>query len=251
MDGAAIAVAVAAVLLGCVLQRTSGMGTGLVVSPALVLTIGPVTGVLLTNITTVVSAFLMSVLMRADLDRWRALRIVPVVVLGALPAALVVRAVPHGWLEVIIGAVLLLALGSTGLARRLPDFPVTPAAIVAGATGGFLNTTVGVSAPAMLVYARVTEWGHRSFAATLQPIFLTMGLMSIITKVSVGAVGPAEVPGWPVIAVVLSAVPVGVLVGGVVARRVSSRLARRIAVVVVSIGAAGTLVRGVVQLIAV
>ena len=86
-----LAVVIAAVLLGCVLQRTSGMGTGLVVSPTLVLAIGPVSGVVLTNITTMVSATLMTIALRADVDRARLVRIAPVVIVGSLPAALLVR----------------------------------------------------------------------------------------------------------------------------------------------------------------
>ena len=115
--------------------------------------------------------------------------------------------------------------------------------------GGFLNTAVGVAAPAMLVYARVTRWTQQSFAATLQPVFLTMGTVSLLTKSALGATGTSGLPGWPVIALVVATVPLGVLIGGRVARRVSAGAARRIAVIVVSAGAAGTLVRGVAQLI--
>lgn len=56
--------AVGAVLLGCLMQRTSGMGVGLIVSPVLVLLLGPVAGVLLANVTAVVSAALMTIAVR-------------------------------------------------------------------------------------------------------------------------------------------------------------------------------------------
>ena len=243
-----LAVVVAAVVLGAVLQRTSGMGTGLVVSPTFVLVTGPVAGVMLTNATTVVSALALTVVMRADIDWGRYLRIAPAIVLGSVPAALVVRATDAGWLEVLIGAVLLLALAPVALAWRLPDLG-RAAAPVAGLTGGFLNTAVGVGGPAVLLYAHATSWSQRAFAATLQPIFLTMGTVSLVTKFAVGAAGPAGPPdGW-LVAAVACAVPVGVLLGGRVARRVSPGAARRLAVVVVSVGALGTLVRGIVRLV--
>lgn len=244
-----LAIVAAAVLLGCVLQRTSGMGTGLVVSPTLVLAIGPVSGVVLTNIITVTSATLMTIALRADIDRARLVRIAPVVILGSVPAALLVRAADPGWLEVIIGAVLLFALSGTALLRRVPEVAGTPAALAAGVAGGFLNTAVGVAAPAMLIYARMTRWTQQSFAATLQPIFLTMGGVSLLTKTAVGATGPGGLPPWPVIVLAVGTVPVGVLLGGRVARRVSPATARRVAVLVVSLGAAGTLLRGLLQLI--
>src|SRR5690554_6138900 len=157
------------------------MGTGLVVSPTFVLLIGPVAGVVLTNITTVVSALALTVVMRADIDWARFLRIAPTIVVGSVPAALLVRAADAGWLEVVIGAALLVALAPMALAWQLPDLG-RAAAPVAGLTGGFLNTAVGVGGPAVLIYAQATSWPQRAFAATLQPIFLTMGLVSLLTK---------------------------------------------------------------------
>ncbi|PFG39072.1 hypothetical protein ATJ97_1567 [Georgenia soli] len=249
MNAGLLALVLAAVILGCVLQRTSGMGTGLVVAPALALAIGPVTGVMLTNATTIMSALLLTLAARAEID-WRRYAVVaPVVVLGAVPAALLVREADTGVLEVIIGVVVLTGLGGAVLWRGMPVVGGRVPGLAAGVVGGFLNTAVGVAAPAMLIYARATGWEQRPFAATLQPIFLTMGTVSLVTKLGVGAAGPAGPPdGW-LVAAVACAVPVGVLLGGRVARRVSAGAARRLAVVVVSVGAMGTLVRGVARLV--
>lgn len=245
-----VLLAVAAVLLGCTLQRTSGMGVGLVVSPALVLVIGPAQGVLLTNVTAVASAALITLAARSDIDWRRFAGIAPVVVLGSVPAALLVREAGPGWLEVIIGVVLLVSVSGTTLLPRLPQVPTLPAGLSAGVLGGFLNTAVGVASPAYLVYARVTSWDQRGFAATLQPLFLTMGLVSILVKAAFGSVPEADPSSWPLLVAVIGAVPVGVVLGGVLSRRVPVHVARRLAVVVVVLGAAGTLVRGVVQLLA-
>ena len=243
-----VLLAVAAVLLGCVLQRTSGMGVGLVVSPALVLLVGPAQGVLMTNATAVVSAALMTVAARADVDWGRYLRMAPVAVLGSVPAALLVREAGPGWLELVIGVVLLVSVAGTTLIPRLPQAPPLPAGLTAGVVGGFLNTAVGVASPAFLAYARVTSWDQRAFAATLQPLFGTLGLVSVIVKAAFGSVPEAEVSAWPLLVAVMAAVPVGVLLGGVLSRQVSMRSARRLAVAVVVLGAAGTLVRGIVEL---
>jgi hypothetical protein len=219
-----------------------------VVAPALALMIGPVTGVMLTNATTIVSALLLTLAARADIDWRRYAAVAPVVVLGSAPAALLVREADQGLLEVIIGAVVLAGLGGAALWRRMPLAPSRAAGLAAGVAGGFLNTAVGVAAPAMLIYARATDWEQRPFAATLQPLFLTMGTISLTTKLAVGAAGTQGLPaGWLVVGV-LAAVPVGVALGGRVAGRVSPRAARRLAVVVVSAGAVGTLVRGVARM---
>jgi hypothetical protein len=96
----------------------------------------------------------------------------------------------------------------------------------------------------MLVYAQATNWQQRSFAATLQPIFFTMGATSVITKVSLGAAPISGLPPLPVIGLVVAMVPVGLLLGGLVARRVTAEAGRRVAVVVVTAGALALLVRG-------
>jgi uncharacterized membrane protein YfcA len=244
-----IVLAVTAVLLGCTLQRTSGMGVGLVVSPALVLLIGPAQGVLLTNVTAAVSAAWLTLALRKGID-WRRYAIMaPVVVIGAVPAALLVREAPDGWLELIIGVVLLVSVGGTTLLPRLPAVPAAPAGLATGVLAGFLNTSVGVASPAYLAYARVTSWDQRSFAATLQPLFLTMALVSILVKTLLGSVPSAGASSTALLVAVVCAVPVGVLAGGVLSRRVSETAARRLAVAVVVLGAAGTLVRGIIQLL--
>lgn len=249
MDPGTLLVVVCAVVLGGVLQRTSGMGTGMVVSPTFVLLVGPVAGVLLTNVTTVASALLLTLAMRADIDWRRFARIAPTIVVGSVPAALLVTVVDVGWLELVIGAALLLALAATSLTPQLPDLGRATAP-TAGVVGGFLNTAVGVAAPAMLIYAQATRWPQRAFAATLQPIFVTMGAVSVVTKLAAGASpSPADGSPWPVVVAAVAAAPLGVLVGGRVARRLAPTTSRRVAVVVVLLGASATLVRGVLKIL--
>lgn len=233
----------AAVILGTVVQRVSGMGVGLVVSPTLVLLLGPVAGVLLTNLTTTASAALIAVAVRQDIDWRRYRQVAPLIIAGSIPGALLVRAVDRGWLEVTIGTLLLATL-IVSTVGRLPVLNGRGPAAAAGAVGGFLNTAVGVAAPAMLVYAQATRWSQRSFAATLQPIFCTMGATSLITKFAVGATAVSGPPpaGIAVTAVIM--VPVGLLVGNAVARWVPASTGRRVAVTVVVVGALATLTRG-------
>lgn len=241
-----VLLAAAAVILGSLLQRVSGMGVGLVVSPTLVLLIGPVGGVLLTNLTTVVSAALIAIAVRRDIDWHRYLHVAPMIIVGTVPGALLVGAIDRGWLEVGIGALLLVTLATTALARIPPVGGPVPAA-TAGAVGGFLNTTVGVAAPAMLLYAQATGWSQRSFAATLQPIFFTMGLMSVAAKIALGSTSATGLPSLGITLTVVAMVPVGILAGGRVARSVSASAGRRVAVVVVTVGALTTLVRGLLN----
>ena len=241
-------VAAASVVLGTVLQRVSGMGVGLVVSPTLALLLGPVAGVLLTNITTTVSAALIAITLWRDIDWRRYVSLAPLIVVGSVPGALLVGAADRSWLEVVIGAALLGTLVFTALVR-IPQVGGRWPAAVAGTAGGFLNTAVGVAAPAMLVYAQATGWNQRSFAATLQPIFFTMGATSVITKVGLGAAPISGLPPIGVIGLVVAMVPIGILRGGMGATRVSATVGRRVAVVVVTLGALTLLGRGIGGLI--
>ena len=244
MDVGLVVLALAAVLVGATLQRISGMGMALMVAPTLVLLLGPVTGVLLTNATAVVSAALVLLAVRRDVDWRRYSLMMPAVVLGAVPGALVVRAAPAAWLEVVIGGLVLLGLLSTTALRRAPRARGAAPTLVAGAAGGFLNTTAGVAGPALVIYATATRWEQRSFRATLQPTFMTMAAVSLLAKGVLGATGADGLPPWWLGAGIVAMLALGITVGGRLSRRIDSLAARRAAVAIAVLGAVATLLRG-------
>ena len=94
------------VTLGSCLQRVSGMGLGLVGGPILTLLLGPVQGIMVINVLAVVNAMLTTYSMRANVDWGKFLRIAPVMVLGAIPAALLVANIDSAALLVLVGAAL-------------------------------------------------------------------------------------------------------------------------------------------------
>lgn len=242
-------VAGCAVLLGALLQRLSGTGVGLVVAPILSLLIGPGPGVLVTNATTTVSGFLIMLTVIRDVD-WRIYRrLALAAVFGAIPGALIVRELPLPWLQVVVGGVVLLAVLTTVAARNLPHVVSDRASIIAGFVGGLLNTTAGVAAPAMVIYSRLRRWPQVTFAATMQPVFMTMGALSVLLKTVFGSVPSSELPPWwaPIAIVVL--VALGAWLGGRIARVVSSHAAARLAITLALLGGASTLARGAVQLL--
>ncbi|MFI7495925.1 TSUP family transporter [Kocuria sp. M4R2S49] len=239
-----IVVAALAILVGSVLQRVSGTGVGLVVAPTLALLLGPATGVLVTNATTTVSGFLIMLSVWRHVDWRRYALIAPAAAVGAVPAALVVRELPAAWLQVVVGGVVLLALTTMFGLPRLPHWPGRLPTVLAGAIGGFFNTTAGVAGPVMVIHSRLAHWEQRSFAATLQPVFMTMGALSVLTKTLLGAAGTDGMPPWWVAPGVVLTVVLGVRIGGVVARRVPLSAARTIALVLAGLGGAITLVRG-------
>ncbi len=250
MTAAVLAAILAAVIVGSALQRISGMGLALVAAPILSLLLGPIAGILVINLSTVVSSTLIAIAVWRDVQ-WRMyLLLGPTAVLGSIPGALLVREAPLAWLDVIVGATVLLGLAVSLRLHRAPAMSGPVPAVLAGVGAGFMNTTAGVAGPAMTIYALASRWEQRGFAATLQPIFLTIGVISFGTKVALGATGEGGVAGllpWWVWPLVVAGLVGGVAAGGRLAPRVGPRRARTLAVSVAVVGAAVALGRGLLS----
>ena len=235
---------IAAVALGAALQRVAGMGLGMTVAPVASVLIGPVAGVMVSNVAAIVAAAILAVMLRGDVD-WRRFRtLVPLLLVGSVVGALVVRHVSTAVLDVVLGASVLVAITAVVSTRNRLAVTGRGAVVVSGAVAGFMNTTSGVAGPAMAVYAVASRWDQRSFAATLQPIFLLANTASVVTKVAVGATPAAGlVPAWTWV-VLCAAVPFGIGAGSAVSGRVSLGTARRVAIAVAATGGLVALVRG-------
>lgn len=237
---------VVAVATGAALQRVAGMGLGMTVAPVVSVALGPVGGVTLSNVAAIVAAALLAVVMRGDID-WRRFRaLAPLLVIGSVLGAVVVRVVSIDILDLVLGASVLVAIAAAlGLQRRL-NVTGRAAVIVSGTVAGFMNTTSGVAGPAMTVYGVASRWDHRSLAATLQPIFLLANSTSVLTKLLMGATPEPGVVPWWAWPLACAAVPVGVLLGAPLARRVPLPVARALAITIAAAGGALALGRGLV-----
>lgn len=237
-----------ALLVGSTLQRLSGTGVGLVVGPVLTIAMGPGIGILTTNASTVMSGFLIMLAVIKDVNWKRYALFAVAAVVGAIPAALLVRELSAAWLQIVIGGVVLLALATTFGLPRLPELKGRASALTAGGIGGFLNTTAGVAAPAMVIYSKLSRWDHREFAATLQPTFMTMGAISVIVKLLLGSTSAAELPPWWFWLVVVASVGAGIGLGALLAKRVPTAVAKNVAITLAALGGASTLVKGLTAL---
>lgn len=242
------ATAALAILVGTVLQRVSGTGVGLVCAPILALLLGSAQGVLVTNATTTMSGLLIGLSVRRDIDWRRAGLVIVSAAPGAVAGALLVRALSAAWLPIVIGGVVVLALLTSVALPRLPHWDGRLPTVVAGAIGGLFNTTAGVAAPVMVVYSRLARVEQTTFAATLQPIFMAMGAMSVVLK-STLAPSVGELPPPWFLPVVLTTVALGIVLGGRLAPRVGASRARSLALLLAGVGGAVTLLRGTVALL--
>jgi uncharacterized membrane protein YfcA len=235
-----------AVVMGAGMQRITGMGFALVAAPFLVLLLGPVEGVVLVNVCGAVTAGAIIFRVVKDIDWKRYLLLAASALLGIIPAAFLIRLIPAPVLEISIGV--LLAAGLTVLlflkSATLPER--RRYLFTAGGLSGFMNTAAGVGGPAVSMYSIATRWQHRSFAATMQPYFFTIGTFSLISK---AITAPATFPVMPLAmwAAVAVACLAGLVLGDLASKFVPARAAQILLIILAYLGAAATIIRGVLD----
>ncbi len=169
---------------------------------------------------------------------------------GVLVGAWLSHALPYAVLMLTVGLIVLLGLGVAVFANRLPELPRRVGVVPAGFVGGVFNAIAGIAAPAMVVYSRMTRWDQTRFAATMQPVFMVIGLGSFAAKAAGGAsIGtPSQLtlilPGLLVLAIV------GIAVGTWLDQRVSKAAASRLAITLALVGGVLTVIKGVTALVA-
>lgn len=238
-----------AIVVGACLQRIAGLGTGLVVAPVLSLLMGPVAGVLLTNITTTISGFLIMMTVFKRVEWRKAAEILAWAIPGAIAGALLVRITPAAWLTVIVGTVVLLALIGTFSLPKLPEAHGHWLTGIAGGLGGISNAIAGVAGPILVIYAALTRWEQRPFAATLQPIFFGMGFLSAASKFAFAGTSVGDLSWALVIAGITAAVLLGIGIALVLERRVPASRARTLAILLAGLGAIAAIARGLSQIL--
>lgn len=236
------------VLVGALLQRVSGMGLGLIASPVLMLLFGPIEGILIVNLLAMINAGASTLTLWRDVD-FKILAVIgPSLIAGIIPGSFLVRELPTDPLLILVGLLLLLALGVVTVGKRfVPPIDGRLPAAVAGVIGGFMNTLAGAAGPAITVYAQAARWDQRRYAATLQPVFFIAGLGSFSIKLLLGAAsfGSVELLVWPVGIVALA---LGLFTGVRVAPRVPKPTGRAIALSLAGLGGLTAVVRGVLGL---
>lgn len=245
----ALLLGASAIVLGSVLQRVSGLGVGLVVGPVLAMIFGPALGILVTNVVATISGFFLMIAVRRNV-RWKYYFVIcGAALIGVVPGAFLVRELSASWLQVIVGTVVLLSVLMTAVTAALPVVKGTGAMVTAGAIGGLSNVTAGVAGPVLVVYSRLSRWDHIEFAATMQPVFMTLGALSVGVKSLIGATGDSGFPPWWYIPAAAGLVVVGAGLGSVISRSVSASRARTLAIVIAGLGAVAVLARGVASLL--
>lgn len=182
--GLVIILILVAVFVGALAQRITGMGFALVSGPFLVLLIDPLAGVVLVNLCGFTSSLI--VLWRTYTEvNWKlAGSLILAATVGTLPGALLAVFMSTHALEIFIGSIVVVSLTSSLILNRYAQ-PISRNAGTITATGlasGVMNASAGVGGPALSAFALLTRWEQRTFAATIQPVFVVMAASSVILK---------------------------------------------------------------------
>ncbi|QEW01961.1 TSUP family transporter [Microbacterium lushaniae] len=237
-------------LLGAGLQRISGMGFALTVAPVAVVVAGPAGGIAVVNACSALLAAVLTVHLWRGIDRRRATVLICSGVVGVGVGALITRAVPGAWLEVVIGLLVIVSVVLVSRPRVRMMRARAGGTAGAGVASGIMSMTAGISGPALALHAVATGWEPHRFAATVQPVFLALGTTSFAAKVLVPAGALEDSVNWALLAAVAASALCGATLAAAMARVIRAAVARRILLAVSTAGGVLVLVRGALALLA-
>ena len=235
------------VLIGAVAQRVAGMGFALTLAPILVLALGPFDGPMVVNIAGAFSSALVYMQSRKLVD-WKQFWMLAIpAVIVIIPSAYFSVAFSGPLLQIGIGVLLIVALGTSLLAVKGDKvLPRGRLGILFGASSGFMSATAGIGGPAMGIYAILTGWDQKVFAATLQPYFFTLGITSFISKYAASGQTP-DISIWMWIGIAVLTI-VGSWLGVSLQKIVSPEIARLVVIVICFVGSIAAIVDGLLEL---
>jgi hypothetical protein len=226
-----LALAVAAVVTGATLQRSTGLGFALVSGPFLVLVLSPYEGVALANLLSLITACLVLAATWRTVDLRTAAMLSVGVSLAIAPGAALARALPDPAL-LVVGGIATAAAVLVAAGGRIPGLARPAGSVAAGFASGFSNVTAGVGGPALAVYGASTRQPRTSFVPTVQVVSIVTNALSLVAK------HDAHLPGRLVLSCV-AAVLAGTLAGRWTSRLVSERVGR---ILVLALAVAGGLI---------
>ena len=236
--------AIVAILIGAVTQRIAGMGFAMMVAPFVVLALGPAQGVVLVNLCGTVVALITMLQLRRDIEWSTFTWLITSSLVGIAIGIFAVRSLDVAVFQVVVGVILILAIvGSVLIARTSARVSGRRWTAVAGASTGALVAAAGIGGPPMTIYAVLSNWNQRTFAATMQPYQACVSAVAVLAALA-GA--PASWPtlGGPSWLLVAAAIAVGLVAGNLLGRVVSPAVGRWVVIALALIGAAITLISG-------
>lgn len=240
MDSLQLVAVLGAVFAGAMTQRVTGLGFALVAAPFLVLLLGPLEGVLVSNLLSLVVSLVVLACTWRHVDVKRTILLAAPALLAVPLGAWVALALPGPLLLVVVGGLVLSGLIVVLCSQRARVFKGTGGAMSAGAMSGFMNASAGVGGPAVTLYALSTDWRQPTFLPSIQCYF------ALVSAASLAAKGMPSISTTMLI-MVLSALGLGLGLGQLLSRWVSPDGTRSAVSAIAVVGAAGTVVKGLLS----
>ena len=222
-------------------QIITGFGFALVGIPLLAALTDPVTAIVgVTVLSTALTAG--AAAHQRHLVDWRATRVVTATALVGMPIGLLaVRTVESRWLDVLIGAVVLVFAVALARGLQMRGRGVTAAA---GILSGALLTSTGMNGPPVVVAFQNRGMEPAHFRATLQAVFSLQDVLAVAGFALAGVLGTSV---WPVAAAGAPAMLIGWWLGHRVAAHVNNTHFRRIVLFLLAATGCASLVTGLVS----
>lgn len=229
--------------LGAIVQGIAGMGFGMVVVPIMSIMVGSANGVLWGNITGLMTAIMLAIAKRRDIE-WKK---VGIMILFSVPAVLLTAfflgKLNQSWLDVVVGGLMIAMVIFSLTALRFPPVSGVGPLATTGFISGMLSATVAQSGPALAAYAQASRWKQKNFAATLQPYFIMLNSVVIPSKLLNG-LGSVQALTPLFLIVAFSAILAGTLIARPLSRVIPFTAARGLALTIAAVGAVTILFRG-------
>lgn len=233
MDLIAFVAATAAVIVGAIVQATTGVGGGFLIVPLLaIIDLSLVPSPLI--FASLSLSLMMAIRERTSID-WQH---IPLILAGMLPGAIIgayfISRMPSENLGLLFGPVILLGVLITVIGRPVPLSPYS--AVTTGAVCGVMGASSGIGAP-MLALLYQHESGPR-LRGTLAVIYITASLLILAVLAGFNQFWTQDIITGTYL------IP-GFIIGYLVASRFTERIDHgksRIAVLIVSAAAAGALI---------
>lgn len=230
-----------AAIVSAVIQRITGLGFMLALVAPIVLLYGAVEGVTIGVSLSLVASLTAVPIVWRHIEWRRAWWLIWPGLVAAPFAALFVRLLPEPALLLSVAAMAYFALLAGRISAMSMMLKGKPGAVFAGAAGGFLHASSGLSGPPLAAYAVGDKWPQREFVATVQVIFVVFSGASILLR------GAPSIPAgdmW----VLVAATAVGIVIGSLLTRFVAAGIARAAMLAIAWTGATVVLVRGILAL---
>jgi uncharacterized protein len=218
------------------IQRVTGSGFGLILSPFVVLLIGAHEGVMLANFLSIFAPLFIMWRTWGLID-WRRLAWILIPALAVMPpAAWVSVHAPEGALYVAVGSLVIFGIMVSLVIHRVRltlDGPLTRT--VTGTAVGAGTVLAAVGAPATAIYTVLSRWSIPVMIATVQPLWLVVSLVSFGSKWAIDAGQLPGLPWWAWLGSVVAIVG-GMYAGEWVQRHMNEVALRRAVTVVALLG---------------